>query len=78
MSGGVLDKAARQAVERRLTNLHKFYDDRQQAAKTDQELAAVMLDRARAIAKNAEKAGDPSKWYLLAQYLDAWCNQNGG
>ncbi|MFD5433733.1 hypothetical protein ACFWJ4_16480 [Kitasatospora sp. NPDC127067] len=78
MSGTALDKAARQAVERRLANLHRFYKDRQDAAATDQELAAVVLDRARAIAKFAEKNGDPTKWYALAQYLDAWCNQHGG
>lgn len=78
MTARVPDKAAREAAQRRLANLTKFYGDRQAAATSNRELAQVVVDQAKAIAKSAETSGDDSVWYSLAQTLSAWCNQHGG
>ncbi|MFE2727067.1 hypothetical protein [Kitasatospora sp. NPDC059327] len=78
MSARVPDKAAREAAAKRMANLTAFYADRQKAATSNRELAQVVVDQAKAIARAAEKNGDDSAWYSLAQDLSAWCNQHGG
>lgn len=55
-------------------NIAEHWNSRQKAAKNDRELAAVMVDRARSVAKKAERAGDPRAWYALAEALHAWAS----
>lgn len=66
-------KGLREQEQRRQRNLAKFYNDRQEAATNDREIAHVLLDRARAVAAQRTREGDAQAWYSLASALAEWC-----
>ncbi|MDH6107886.1 hypothetical protein P3T36_006345 [Kitasatospora sp. MAP12-15] len=57
------------SLARRAKNRAKHWADRQDAAATPQEKAAVMYDACRMVAANAELAGRPEVWSKLAETL---------
>ncbi|MFI7278564.1 hypothetical protein [Streptomyces sp. NPDC049879] len=70
--------ADRAAAERRQRNLADHYNRRQAAARSEQELAGVMWDRARAVVTaRAEGPHDPL-WRELASMLHTWAQAHEG
>ncbi|MFJ8746637.1 hypothetical protein ACIRL2_45780 [Embleya sp. NPDC127516] len=54
----------------------EHWNGRQKAAKSDKELAEVMIDRAKSAGVKAEERGDKQVWYSLARALDTWCREH--
>ncbi|MFB7896092.1 hypothetical protein ACFC1B_07155 [Streptomyces xiamenensis] len=68
-----LTPAERRAREKRQANIAAFYNGRQKTAGSQQEVASVMADYARAVATQ-KSGGDPHSpvWADLAETLHTW------
>jgi hypothetical protein len=62
---------------RRLINLRRMWQQKYAAAHErggHQAVALAAFDRARAVAKTAEKRGDPDIWRQIQELVSKWCD----
>jgi hypothetical protein len=61
-------------ARRRLANQAEMWKARYAACATYVDVVRVAFDRARAVARTAERRGNPEVWKHLAELITNWCN----
>ncbi|MFJ7271951.1 hypothetical protein ACIQV3_35845 [Streptomyces sp. NPDC099050] len=67
---------AAQREARARSNTAAFWNKRQQAAETEKDLAAVMVEYAKAVATRRAVGDNSAVWRELAELLHTWCQRH--